>query len=235
MAYFEDLSDYAYAPGFVRPGTKAVGWLSRGHVFPTKTLDEDLLDVLWKYCSISVVQTRGFHNCEFCPMGTARHFERNNQRLSLGTSEIRVFSQNGNIYAAPTLIYHYVQMHQYKPPDEFLQALREGFGPPNQEYFDALAKLNLEWNKTSKGAPRDRVLLNPCADEDRRNYLEQIGTLLAIEQAGLKLKEGLIAYFYHPDRSGNENYMLFEGAIHHDSEKGKWYTIIDQNSYRPEV
>ena len=62
-----------------------------------------------------------------------------------------MFSRDGRIYAAPTLIYHYVAVRHYKPPDEFLQALREGPRPCSQQYFDALAKLNLEWTTTSRG------------------------------------------------------------------------------------
>src|SRR5262245_54271669 len=191
MAYFEDLSDYVYAPGGIRPGTKAVGWLAHGHSFPAMTPDEEVLDLLWCYCSISVIQTRGIHDCEFCPSRSACYFERNGQRLFLGTAEIRVFSRDGRIYAAPTLIYHYMAVHHYKPPDEFLHALREGPRPPRQEYFDILAKLNLEWNKTGRGAPKSRVLLHACADAEGRSYLEQIGTLSDIKRTGLTLSEGL--------------------------------------------
>jgi len=42
------------------------------------------------------------------------------------------------------MIYHYVQAHYYKPPDEFLRALREGPKPPSREYFDLIKKLDLE-------------------------------------------------------------------------------------------
>lgn len=232
MAYFKDLSDYAYAADSI-PGTKAIGWLSRGHAFPTMAPDEEVLDLLWLYCSISVEQTRGMHDCEFCPVGSARYFERNGHRLLLGTSEIRVFSRDGQIYAAPTLIYHYVAVHRYKPPDEFLQALREGPRPPSQEYFDTLAKLNLEWNKTSRGAPKNRIVLYQHAGPDGRNYLEKIGTLDDSARTGLKLEEGLTVHFYRPEGPG-ENYLLFEGTVHFDSEKGQWYAMIDQKSYRRE-
>ena len=233
MAYFEDLSDYVYAPGFVRPGTKAIGWLACGHVFPMMTPTEEILDLLWLYCSISVEQTRGIHDCEFCPVGNARYFERNGQRLLLGTSEIRVFSLDGRIYAAPTLTYHYAAVHHYQPPDEFLQALRDGPRPPSRAYFDALANLHLEWSKTSRGAPKNKILLYPNAGLDDRTYLEKIGTLSDIKRTGLKLEEGLIVHFYRPEGPG-ENYVLFEGAVHFDSEKGQWYAIVDQKSYRRE-
>jgi hypothetical protein len=150
MAYFPDLSEYTYANStFASPGTLAVGWLGRGHEFSTIVPEEEDLDLLWQYCSISVALMRGGHDCEFCPTGSARRAERSGEERLLGVAEIRVFSGDGRVYAAPTLIYHYVAVHHYRPPDEFLQALREGPRPPSQEYFDALARLNLEWSGTS--------------------------------------------------------------------------------------
>lgn len=89
------------------------------------------------------------HECEFCPVGNWHNAERNGERLLLGTSEIRVFSPSGVIYAAPTLFYHYISVHHYCPPDDFLYALQEGPQPPSQEYKDRLDALNLEWGMTS--------------------------------------------------------------------------------------
>ena len=157
MAYLEDLSNYEYSNEFNRPGTKAIGWLARDHEFPTAPPDEDLLDLLFLFCSFSVALARGGHDCEFCPSGTVYEVERKGQKLLAGVAEIRVFSRDGRIYAAPTLIYHYVAIHHYKPPDEFLEALRTGPRPPSQEYFDILAQLNLEWSKTSPGGQRKRL------------------------------------------------------------------------------
>ena len=236
MAYYEDLSDYVYAPGFVRPGTKAVGWLASGHAFPATVPEKEILDLLWQYCSISVAPTRGGHDCEFCPGCCVSQAERNGERLLLGTAEIRVFSRKGRIYAAPTLIYHYVAVHHYKPPDEFLQALWDGPRPPGQEYFDALADLNLDWSKTSRGAPKNRIFLYPNVDGGGRTYLEKIGTLSDIKRTGLKLEEGLIVHFYRPNSDGENNRddLLFEGTVHFDAEKDQWYAMVDQRSYRRE-
>ena len=41
----------------------------------------------------------------------------------LGSAEIRVQGKEGKVYAAPTLIYHYVAAHDYDPPQEFVEAL----------------------------------------------------------------------------------------------------------------
>jgi hypothetical protein len=150
MSYFEDLSDYAYSRSeFNRLGTKNVGWLDTAHEFPIGTPTEDLLDLVWDYCKVSIAQTRGIHECQRCPSGTSHFVERNGQHLLLGSAEIRVFAKGGVIYAAPTLVYHYISVHHYAPPDEFVRALGDGPRPPSQEYFDRLEELGLEWNETS--------------------------------------------------------------------------------------
>jgi hypothetical protein len=61
-------------------------------------------------------------------------------RKSLGTFDV---------YAAPNLIYHYIEVHHYKPPDEFLNALREGPRPPDRKYFKRLEELGLEWREAA--------------------------------------------------------------------------------------
>jgi|SRR5580700_10057130 hypothetical protein len=153
MAYFEDLSDYRYRH-FHRPGTGNIGWLSAAHEFPKVSPRAEDLDLVWAYCRVSVAQSRGFHDCELCPPDTSNYVRRKGEPLLFGTAEIRVFGREGKIYAAPTLIYHYISVHQYKPPDEFLSALREGPIPPSEEYFNRLRELDLKWRATSSPAER---------------------------------------------------------------------------------
>jgi hypothetical protein len=151
VAYLPDMSDYNYLAEFTRPGTKAVGWLEQGHDFHTATPDETMLNALWTFCKVSVAQTRGVHPCPFCKDQLGAEAERDGESLLLGTSEIRVFSQDGLIFAAPTLIYHYISHHHYRPPTEFVAALSDGLRPGSPEYFALLRRLELEWNDTSKG------------------------------------------------------------------------------------
>jgi hypothetical protein len=163
MAYFDDLSRYAYhGAAFYRPDTKNIGWLDPRHEFPKATPTGEVLDLIWEYCKISVAQMRGEHECEFCTSEIRRDINlarRNGQKLLLGSSEIRVFGKGETIYAAPTLIYHYVSIHHYKPPNEFVMGLRDGPRPPSREYFRRLQEKGLDWNVTS--APEKSMYIAP--------------------------------------------------------------------------
>ena len=108
--------------------------------FETERPRESDLVLLWAHCRVAIHETRGLHRCEFCPNWTSDHFypTRNGEKLLLGYSEIRVIGPSGQSYAAPSLIYHYLSEHHYKPPDSFLSALRTGPTPPAEAYFAAL-------------------------------------------------------------------------------------------------
>ena len=123
--YYRDLTPYSFFKSASADEALNVGWLDVQHPFPTKKASEALLDALFESCLNSVVQTRGYHRCEFCddyefgPIIVSRH----GQEAWLGSAEIRVTGKDGKVYAAPTLIYHYVAAHDYDPPIEFVEAL----------------------------------------------------------------------------------------------------------------
>jgi hypothetical protein len=149
MAYFEDLTPYEYRMECSRPGTKNIGWLGEGHAFAVAEAGATFLEALWRFCKVSVVQTRGLHVCEMCDVVEACFARRGDESLMLGFSEIRVFAANGDIFAAPTLIYHYVAQHQYAPPASFVASVLGGPAPPDGAYFERLEAIGLEWKATS--------------------------------------------------------------------------------------
>ena len=154
MTYFEDLSAYAYS-GFGPSSATNVGWLDSGHHFRAAPSDPKVLTALWEFCRISVAQSRGFHLCPFCLSEEPIWAERNGECLLLGSSEIRVFSaETDAIYAAPNLVYHYVEVHHYEPPVEFRHAVLQGYPPSDERYFAALARYGLQWSWTSKSRPK---------------------------------------------------------------------------------
>ena len=52
-----------------------------------------------------------------------RACERGQQRPGRLEIEIRVRGDERTVYAAPTLIVHYVEAHRYRPPEEFIAAV----------------------------------------------------------------------------------------------------------------
>jgi hypothetical protein len=113
MAFFEDLTPYTYHnPERELPNTVNIGWLDRKHPFPTGATSEEFRAKLGRLCQRRFKQMRGFHPCSFCK-GRGR---------PASSSEMRV-SGNGKVYAAPSLVHHYVVTHDYRPPDEFIAAV----------------------------------------------------------------------------------------------------------------
>jgi hypothetical protein len=108
MAFFADLSPYPYwaVQGFE---TVYVGWLDEGESFPVGETSQEFRDQLRELCRRPVSQTRGYHSCPFCKRMT-------------GSAEIRVVGV-ADVYMAPDLIHHYVEVHRYKPPDGFIAAV----------------------------------------------------------------------------------------------------------------
>ena len=113
MAFFEDLTPYTYLdPEEEAPGTVNIGWLDRFHPFPTGPTSEEFRDKLGRLCARRVKRTRGLHHCPFCK----------GRERPASSSEMRVASA-GRVYAAPSLVHHYVAAHDYRPPDEFVAAV----------------------------------------------------------------------------------------------------------------
>jgi|SRR3954469_23783512 hypothetical protein len=134
MTYFSDHSPYAYGHGS-HPGVVHVGWLDNIHPYPKGTVDARLIEKIRLLASKPVELYRGEHVCELCtePLDLVKTTVSNrmvidpncswaqwiDQRSSNG--EIRV-SLEGVTFAAPVLIVHYIEAHNYLPPAQFLQA-----------------------------------------------------------------------------------------------------------------
>ena len=126
MASFPDLSPYTYFPLVRGQRMLNVGWLGAGEPFATGPFPAELLACVLDLCRSSVNRTEGFHECELCPPTREGSLivGLGGAGVSLGNGEIHVEGDNGIVYAAPTLIYHYIRDHGYAPPMEFTEALR---------------------------------------------------------------------------------------------------------------
>lgn len=142
--YYSDLIKYTYItdmpPALDGIASQAlnVGWLQFGNPFTQGNVTSEFIARLWEFCKAPVHLTLGIHDCDLCqPPTTIYRVRRNDETAFLGTAEIRVFGADGKVYAAPTLIYHYVVDHGYLPPAEFIQAVLMGV-PPNTPECQAL-------------------------------------------------------------------------------------------------
>jgi hypothetical protein len=116
MVYY---ADSELSGSFVR-----VGWLDKMIPLNTGTADDVFLLKLRKRYHARTNQTRGYHLCPFCAnpeFGVPMELE--GKQFKLGSAEIHVKDPSGRIFVAPDLIYHYIVVHKYVPPREFIDAV----------------------------------------------------------------------------------------------------------------
>jgi hypothetical protein len=134
VTYFADLSPYSYALNgrhdhlVEQPDAVNIGWLGAGHEFPAGQARVWLVPGILKLVTGGLVNLmRGYHMCHLCqrPYWPPIEMGFGGHEQMLGNGEIRVRGANGTLYAAPSLIAHYVAEHSYLPPDGFIDAIRE--------------------------------------------------------------------------------------------------------------
>ena len=120
MTYIPDLTPYDYHTFPRHPKLLAIGWLDSDATYSKGVVGQDIINRLARLTAKPVNLTRGYHFCQFCKRELSDKYGEQHAR---GNGEIRVLGANDIIYAAPVLISHYVEKHQYGPPAEFLEAV----------------------------------------------------------------------------------------------------------------
>jgi len=130
MTYYEDLtfcSYFGYNSKMIN--LKAIGWLSKGFPYSTGRVPIRLvkkLKRLFKNPWEPGFGYLGYHECEFCKV---RKYQ----------SALNLFIPGeGVIYVSPEGILHYIEVHSYKPPKEFLTAVDKCPQTNSDEYFNRL-------------------------------------------------------------------------------------------------
>jgi hypothetical protein len=128
MAYIPDLtidsSGYSGSDPWNDRVVKSVGWMEPPHPLPIGDVPAGFIDRLAAFCTWDklVNLTCGYQDCEFC---ATKHGHWHPDRRRIGNGEIRVLG-DGVAYAAPSMIAHYVAVHRYLPPAEFIDAVMNG-------------------------------------------------------------------------------------------------------------
>jgi hypothetical protein len=126
MTFVPDLSESTMvcAGNHVR----AIGWLSKDHDYATGNSTIEFASRLaeicddWSVCAkeLGFGFLMGWHTCEFCGRFRA-------------TGNIGV-PAGDLLYVAPEMIHHYVTIHRYSPPPEFVDAVMACPAPRTSEY-----------------------------------------------------------------------------------------------------
>lgn len=98
-----------------------VGWLQKSYEYTRGKVDEKFLRILKGICEKPVTVHRGFHICEFCDNNERDNF--NWSKIGNGIIEVK-YKQSR--YYAPVMIHHYIELHGYLPPNQFIEAVMAG-------------------------------------------------------------------------------------------------------------
>ena len=150
MAYYEDFTKYTYDRGQNKEtNTLNIGWLEGTKQINRGKVSQEFLDNLWEYMKCPINRKRGLY-CNVCLDGERNYFKAvyNGCEIKLGDAEIRVIDKKANcVYAAPTLILHYIISHNYLPPSEFINAVIDGPKPGSKEYSKLVSDMHADMNE----------------------------------------------------------------------------------------
>ena len=115
MATFEDLTPLSYFGAEYSDVLRGVGWLGRDSEYRKGPMAVEVYERLQKLLSrpFQPILSAGFHECELCQFDGVP-----------GSANLFV-PGDGFLYVSPELIGHYVNVHGYRPPDEFCVAVME--------------------------------------------------------------------------------------------------------------
>lgn len=126
MSFFADMGSQS----MVASGDhiRAIGWLHPAHPYTKGEVPREFLARLKEFTAPSGASAEasyfgafvGVHACEFCGQ-------------ALGVRNFGVPSGD-LLFAAPEMIVHYIEVHDYSPPREFVEAVLRSPLPDSEEY-----------------------------------------------------------------------------------------------------
>ena len=146
VATYEDLTPLLYFdhPSFAgwSEVLVAVGWLGEERSYRKGGVEIPFIRALVTHLRNpwQPVASGGSHLCEFCRCNEAPPFLRfENDNISMGCSNVFI-PGDSRIYYAPSAILHYIDAHEYRPPERFCDALLRCPPQNSMEYKKALLK-----------------------------------------------------------------------------------------------
>ena len=132
MSWYSDLGTVTMIDGGGH--VRAVGWLSDTQPFPVGDVPGEFLTRLQEFGrrwsdsarALGWASLMGYHHCELCGGSMAS----GNFGVPWGTL----------LFVAPQMVTHYVEVHRYCPPLQFIRAVMESPMPGTEEYGVAVAR-----------------------------------------------------------------------------------------------
>lgn len=126
--YYADISRYAKNMKAPLESVRNAGWLDSEHDFEKGDPPQEFLAKLGSVISsfgalnVHVNRIRGMHPCSLCKQRGP--FKIGQNGIAIGSSMLWIPEiEQGRYWAAPSLIYHYVEEHAYLPPEGFIRAV----------------------------------------------------------------------------------------------------------------
>lgn len=126
MTFLPDLCPYPYSNSDSE--VLCVGWLDQEKPYPTGDSTTEFKKALACCVNYPILLCRGIHLCNFCRTSINTPYDFEGRPIRGGNGEIHVSGSDGTVFAAPTLVLHYVTEHQYLPPKPFVEAVIETGG-----------------------------------------------------------------------------------------------------------
>ncbi|GAA2407873.1 hypothetical protein GCM10010420_39980 [Streptomyces glaucosporus] len=136
MTEYVDLSEYSY--GNYPISMLNIGWLGLELGIPAEEggVSAEVLDALKVELKKPRSVSPGVHECEFCSSGEPMQ----------GNGELHIYSADGKVYSAPTMIVHYIEDHGYAPPVQFVEAVNRSTPLLWDSRAEALRKILVDEN-----------------------------------------------------------------------------------------
>ena len=134
MVWHKDLQPMGH------PTVQAVGWLEPDRPYTKGPVTGEfvlklvrLLEDPWQPAILM-----GFHRCGFCRItGGLSSIMFEGQSVSVGNQNLFVPHASG-VFAAPSMILHYIDAHEYAPPEAFIRAVLACPEMRSMEYLKAI-------------------------------------------------------------------------------------------------
>jgi hypothetical protein len=129
--YRKDLTKYVVGTSLELPEVMSVGWLDKRYPYNHAGVGEKMLTKLRELIfsfgdlDIHVNPMRGTHQCDFCDEEDIfLDQNENGKRILLGMDELWIPSlKEGEYFASPSLIYHYMDKHAYCPSPDYIASV----------------------------------------------------------------------------------------------------------------